>query len=181
MRALDAAGRGALRFIARELESCAWTTDAIEAALFDAARRTPIDYDAAFRALFTALLGRDSGPRAGNLLAFLERTFVIARLREVPCDPLEFWSATASGAAELETWLTAHAAQIRSLEATPCVLGSAPAGRALGLEIVALCDDGRSHVRRVRDEGEVTRSLPDALPHRFGFALKLHPARIWSL
>ena len=36
----------------------------------------------AFRALYMVLLGRDSGPRAGELLAALERAFVLRRLRE---------------------------------------------------------------------------------------------------
>ena len=36
----------------------------------------------AFRALYQIFLGRSSGPRAGDLLAALDRDFVIARLRE---------------------------------------------------------------------------------------------------
>ena len=37
---------------------------------------------AAFEAIYLAFLGRTKGPRAGWFLAFLERGFVIARLKE---------------------------------------------------------------------------------------------------
>jgi lysyl-tRNA synthetase, class I len=37
---------------------------------------------AAFEAIYLAFMGRSKGPRAGWLLAFLDRQFVIDRLRE---------------------------------------------------------------------------------------------------
>jgi lysyl-tRNA synthetase class 1 len=37
---------------------------------------------AAFEAIYQALIGRDRGPRAGWFLAFLDRDFVVKRLRE---------------------------------------------------------------------------------------------------
>ena len=36
----------------------------------------------AFEAIYLAFLGRTRGPRAGWFLAFLERDFVLARLRD---------------------------------------------------------------------------------------------------
>ena len=41
-----------------------------------------LDAKAAFNALYLAFLGRPNGPRAGWLLASLERDFVIRRLTE---------------------------------------------------------------------------------------------------
>jgi lysyl-tRNA synthetase class 1 len=175
-RALSAAERGALRMAAQELASCTWTTDAIQAALFDAARRTPIDYDAAFRALYSALLGRDSGPKAGNLLAFLERPFVLARLREIPLETREFWDATASEPAQLEAWLGAQAPQVRSLEVAEC----SHAGGPLGTEIAVHCQDDRVHVRRVREVGAGAQALTEGLAQRLGVPLKVQPPRDWS-
>ena len=40
-----------------------------------------LDAKAAFNALYLAFLGRPNGPRAGWLLASLERDFVIGRLK----------------------------------------------------------------------------------------------------
>ena len=45
-------------------------------------RDAALDARAAFNALYLAFLGRANGPRAGWLLASLDRDFVIGRLRE---------------------------------------------------------------------------------------------------
>ena len=54
----------------------------MQAALFDTARLTPLAPARAFQALYRVLLDRDSGPKAGNLLAFLDSKFVVKRLQE---------------------------------------------------------------------------------------------------
>ena len=46
----------------------------------------------AFRALYNIFLGRNSGPRAGELLAALEPDFVLARLREAVKASAQGWS-----------------------------------------------------------------------------------------
>ncbi|HEX5827272.1 MAG TPA: lysine--tRNA ligase [Candidatus Limnocylindrales bacterium] len=51
-------------------------------AIFTTAERHGIDAKAAFNALYFTFLGRPNGPRAGWLLAALERDFVIRRLTE---------------------------------------------------------------------------------------------------
>ena len=53
-----------------------------QAAIFAVAADHGIDAKAAFSAIYFAFLGRPNGPRAGWLLASLERDFVIRRLRE---------------------------------------------------------------------------------------------------
>jgi lysyl-tRNA synthetase class 1 len=53
-----------------------------QAAIFAVAADHGLDAKAAFNALYLAFLGRPNGPRAGWLLASLEREFVIRRLRE---------------------------------------------------------------------------------------------------
>jgi lysyl-tRNA synthetase class 1 len=53
-----------------------------QAAIFAGATEHGIDAKAAFNALYLSFLGRPNGPRAGWLLASLDRPFVIARLRE---------------------------------------------------------------------------------------------------
>jgi lysyl-tRNA synthetase, class I len=53
-----------------------------QAAIFAVAAEQGLDAKAAFNALYLAFLGRPNGPRAGWLLASLERDFVIRRLTE---------------------------------------------------------------------------------------------------
>ncbi len=56
--------------------------DAWQDAIFATATDCGIEPRTAFTALYLAFLGRTNGPRAGWLLASLERDFVVARLRE---------------------------------------------------------------------------------------------------
>ncbi len=51
-----------------------------QAAIFAVATEHGLDAKAAFIALYLAFLGRPNGPRAGWLLASLERDFVLRRL-----------------------------------------------------------------------------------------------------
>jgi hypothetical protein len=102
---------------------------------------------------------------------------VIARLREIPLDPREFWEASASDSAQLESWLGAQAAQIRSIELTTCSHAGAP----LGTELAVHCQDDRVHVRRVREEGASARTLMEGISQRLGVPLKVQPPRDWSL
>ncbi|HEX2221817.1 MAG TPA: lysine--tRNA ligase [Candidatus Limnocylindria bacterium] len=79
---LDDEQRALLADLAARLEEAEWTGEAIQGAIFDAARAAGMQAGRAFSALYLAFLGQPSGPRAGWLLASLERGFVRARLRE---------------------------------------------------------------------------------------------------
>jgi lysyl-tRNA synthetase class 1 len=59
-----------------------WSGDALQSAVFETAKEVDLPAGQAFAALYAAFLGRPNGPRAGWLLASLEREFVVARLRE---------------------------------------------------------------------------------------------------
>jgi lysyl-tRNA synthetase class 1 len=78
---LDPSQRAMLTSLAAALETAAWDGEAIQAAIFDAARAANQAPGRAFAALYAAFLGQSSGPRAGWLLASLERDFVLERLR----------------------------------------------------------------------------------------------------
>ncbi len=60
----------------------AGTASRIQAAIFATAAGHDLPPGRAFAALYLAFLGRTSGPRAGWLLAALDREFVLSRLRE---------------------------------------------------------------------------------------------------
>jgi lysyl-tRNA synthetase class 1 len=78
--ALDAEQRAFLATLAED--ATAHTGDDWQAAIFATASSGGLPAGRAFAALYLAFLGRNSGPRAGWLLASLDRTFVIDRLRE---------------------------------------------------------------------------------------------------
>jgi len=71
-----------LAALAPALEAVAWNGEALQAAIFAKATERDLPAGRAFAALYLAFLGRTSGPRAGWLLAALDRGFVLGRLRE---------------------------------------------------------------------------------------------------
>jgi len=66
----------------RLAEVPAWDGEAVQAAIFEVAKGRDLPSGRAFTAIYLAFLGQPSGPRAGWLLASLERPFVVERLRE---------------------------------------------------------------------------------------------------
>jgi lysyl-tRNA synthetase class 1 len=80
---LDGTQRGYLAALADAVESRKPEAgDAWQDAIFATATELGLEPRAAFTALYLAFLGRTNGPRAGWLLASLEREFVVNRLRE---------------------------------------------------------------------------------------------------
>jgi len=92
---LGQAQRAFLHKLADELGAVAWEDDVLQAKVFDVARRTPIEQAAAFKAVYRMFLDKEQGPRAGALMAVLERDFVVRRLRELPYDESAFLHETA--------------------------------------------------------------------------------------
>jgi len=80
--ALDDGQRAYLRALRDALAEVAWNGDAVQGAIFATAKVRDLAAGRAFAALYAAFLGRDSGPRAGWLLAALDPEFVLSRLVE---------------------------------------------------------------------------------------------------
>ncbi|HET9497030.1 MAG TPA: lysine--tRNA ligase [Candidatus Limnocylindria bacterium] len=83
-RDLSSEQRAFLAALAGVLDGLAateWAGEALQAGVFSTAKERGIGAGAGFAALYAAFLGRSSGPRAGWLLASLDRSFVIERLR----------------------------------------------------------------------------------------------------
>ena len=73
------------RFLASlhaRLTDAGWDGEALQGAIFEAARELELPAGRAFTALYLAFLGQPHGPRAGWLLASLERAFVLERLAQ---------------------------------------------------------------------------------------------------
>jgi lysyl-tRNA synthetase class 1 len=79
---LSSAQRALLGHLAEEAPPADAGGEAWQSAIFAAAADGGLPAGEAFKALYAAFLGRTSGPRAGWLLASLDREFVVARLRE---------------------------------------------------------------------------------------------------
>jgi lysyl-tRNA synthetase class 1 len=86
--ALTPEQRGVLRALAAVAEDEAPASgEAWQGAIFAAATGLGLEARVAFSAIYAAFLGRTNGPRAGWLLASLERDFVIGRLTEAGAAP----------------------------------------------------------------------------------------------
>jgi len=78
---LSAEQRQALAAIAEGASRASWDGESLQGLIFEAARAGGLGAGAVFAALYLAFLGQASGPRAGWLLASLDRPFVVERLR----------------------------------------------------------------------------------------------------
>jgi len=81
-RSLDDGQKRFLALLAGALKP-EMTGEAIHTLVYDLAKEAGLPKaTAAFEAIYRAFLGRSKGPRAGWFLAFLDREFVLRRLRE---------------------------------------------------------------------------------------------------
>lgn len=137
---LTQAQRGFLRELAAALDTTEWSDDALQAAIFNTARLTPVEQAAAFKAVYRVLLDRESGPKAGALMAVLKKDFVLNRFRELPFDEQAFLAETSETREEFDEWRAAHAAKVK---------GEESAERDGYEEIVVTMEDGKRHKHRV--------------------------------
>jgi len=86
---LDDAQRTYLAALVPALEAGEWDGETAQAAIFATAKELDLPAGRAFAALYLAFLGRPSGPRAGWLLAALDREFVTRRVREAAAAEVE--------------------------------------------------------------------------------------------
>jgi lysyl-tRNA synthetase, class I len=117
---LSASQRAFLWKLSLDLGRQKWDPEHIQGQVFNTARLVPLAQSLAFRAIYTVLLAKDSGPKAGNLLSFLSREFVVARFQEVPRpDVWEFWSDTTETAERTQAWLAQLDKPLSYLRARP--------------------------------------------------------------
>jgi len=141
---LGAAQRGFLLRLAAAVKGSEWNETALQAAVFDTARRTPIAQASAFQAIYRVFLDRPQGPPAGALMAVLPPDFVLKRLVELPGDEAAFWKETATTRAQVEAALEKEKAKIAGVTAT--LVNAEHEDRA---EIEVTHADGKVHVHRV--------------------------------
>ncbi|HEV7401487.1 MAG TPA: lysine--tRNA ligase [Chthoniobacteraceae bacterium] len=141
---LTATQRGFLHLLAEALASTPWEDDALQSKVFEISRLTPIEQPLAFKAIYRVLLDREAGPKAGNLLAFLDPKFVGARFQEVPLDRAEFLREASVTQEELEAWLAQN-----KEKTTDVNYATAAEGALKVLEVTVTLQDGKRQLRRV--------------------------------
>lgn len=157
---LTATQRAFLQLLADALEHAAWDEETLQSTIFGVARLTPLAQADAFAALYRIFLDRTSGPRAGSLLSFLDRAFVVGRCRELPFSEPEFWLETAAPAEAFEQWLEENRPAIESATARGHYVGAdvllalRDSGQRLFhgvgiLEFIVTVDDGKTQMKRV--------------------------------
>jgi lysyl-tRNA synthetase class 1 len=114
---LAATQRAFLHTLATLLPHSKWEGDALQVTVFNATRLTPIDQPSAFKAVYRVLLDRDNGPKAGNLLSFLDRDFVVSRFSELPVNKFKFWEETSMKDEAFEQWFAKEKQNITELSA----------------------------------------------------------------
>ncbi|MFI0484142.1 lysine--tRNA ligase [Actinomadura sp. 9N215] len=155
---LAPAQREFLHQLSKDLAEVSWHPDKIQTRIFDTARLIPLAQPKAFQAIYCALLARSSGPKAGNLLAFLDKDFVRERFAETPRpDVRAFWLDTDLQERGLLEWLEKIKDSVVEASATARFQGAqtSPAGqddsvvRGLGVvELRITTADGKSHLKR---------------------------------
>lgn len=154
--------RGFLHMLAEKLTRCEWKGEAIQAAVFDAARGTPIDQPTAFLAFYRVLLDNTKGPKAGNFLAFLKREDLVRLFSAVPLDEAEYLAASAVSIEDVRKF-----AQDGKAKAIHATLTTRSAGVMTFVEARITTDDEKTHIRRVHagaSVDETMRALRKVLP-----------------
>ncbi|MBX3386492.1 MAG: lysine--tRNA ligase [Phycisphaeraceae bacterium] len=139
---------GFLHELASVLDRAEWKGEALQAAVFDAARLTPIDQPSAFAAFYRVLLDKTAGPKAGNLLAFLEREWVVKRLREVALDETAFLRAAVSSEQQIVEWLGSSKTGAASADWQERSIGGVTV-----VELTVRTSDDKTHRRRIVVDG----------------------------
>lgn len=153
--------RGFLRTLAANLKTCTWNGEALQAAVFDAARLTPIDQPTAFLAFYRVLLDNTKGPKAGNFLAFLKREDLVRLFEQVPFDEAEFLAAASCPVEDVRKF-----AQDGKAKAVHATMTTRSAGPSSFIEVRMRTDDDKQHLRRVAvnaGNGETAESVMRAL------------------
>jgi lysyl-tRNA synthetase class 1 len=142
---LDATQRAFLHRLADALTTAVWEENELQTKIFEAARLTPVEQPRAFQAIYRVLLDRSSGPKAGNLLAFLDRDFVVRRFRELAYATSELWRETGLSSGAFDAWAAENRAIIDAVDADLPGEGDDPAVAELRVTM----RDGKVHMKRV--------------------------------
>jgi lysyl-tRNA synthetase class 1 len=155
---LSQSQRAFLQGLANLLTETPWEDDALQTRIFEVGRLTPIEQPLAFKAIYRVLLDREAGPKAGNLLAFLDPAFVVARFQELPLDKLAFWRESAITVEAFEAWHTQQREKIAGISWDTQMEGS-----VASFEATVTMLDGKRQLKRILIEGQPVEGFTSGL------------------
>ncbi|MEA3451584.1 MAG: lysine--tRNA ligase, partial [Bacteroidota bacterium] len=133
-----------LKTVVEYMKNKEWNEDNLQTAVFDSARLTPMKPKLAFAAIYNVLLNKDRGPKAGGLLAALDKDFVEKRFSELEINLVELWKEASMTQAEFDAWITQNEANIT--EKTENELSDN--GITVKEYLISL-NDGKTYLKRV--------------------------------
>ena len=156
-RQLSASQKFFLKEASRLLKDTVWEEEEIQSSLFNAARLTPIDQPLAFQAIYAVLFDKSAGPKAGNLLSYLDKDFAISRFEHLDYDHQDVIAETALETDDFEQWLSKSKEKTLHVDVSKSIFLSEVHGKlatrfspGIGLiEFVFHFDDGKKHRRRL--------------------------------
>lgn len=137
---LDIIQKGFLRIYSEQIEKTEWNETKLQTAVFDAARLTPMNPKLAFAAIYKVLLNRDQGPKAGSLIAYIDKDFLKKRFNELDFNQDEFVKATIVNSADFEMFINKNKQKITN---------QTQSENELYIEHLIEMNDGKVHLRRV--------------------------------
>ncbi|MFM6218671.1 MAG: lysine--tRNA ligase, partial [Dolichospermum sp.] len=60
-----------------------WEAEELQTIIFSTTKELGVQQPMAFKALYLSFLNKEKGPKAGGLLSYLEKSFVLSRLQDV--------------------------------------------------------------------------------------------------
>lgn len=100
--------------LADNIENKELDEETMQSQIFEAARTTPLKAQEAFKALYIVFLNKENGPKAGRLLSYLDRNFVLSRLRELPLNEEKFLLQSSVDLEQFKQWLEKNKAKIEA-------------------------------------------------------------------
>ncbi len=101
-----------LRIFAEHIKNIKPTEDNFQTAVFDASRLTPINPKLAFEAIYRVMLNKQQGPKAGSLIAYIDKDFIQKRFNEPAFNEIEFWKESSLTENEYNLWLKENSEKI---------------------------------------------------------------------
>lgn len=154
---LNVAQKAFIKTLSKVLDSCDWKEDVIQTTLFDVARMTPVDQPTAFAAIYTVLFDKKFGPKAGNILSYLSKKFVLERLATLDYNEQELIEFTSEDVDVFEKWLKSNEDSISSVSVDRKLFIQEKKDNGITLstgvgvlEVVAKMHDGKRHMKRIR-------------------------------
>ncbi len=114
-----------------------WKEKSIQSAIFNAA---------GFKSIYKVLLDKERGPKAGNLIAYMDKDFIKKRFHELKFDKIDFWKNTGISKADYNKWLSENDGKITESKQNIDFDEESKTGV---LEISASLNDGKTYMKRI--------------------------------